>query len=471
MTDRSPFPALALATLTLVAAPLASMPASAALPIAVDGQPLPTLAPMIKEVAPAVVNIATRGTVEAPGMPEGSPFNDPFLRRFFGAPEEQPRQRETNSLGSGVIVNAKEGIILTNHHVVAGADEISVTLFDGTELEATLVGSDEPSDVAVLRLTDTPASELTDVALGNSEVLEVGDFVVAIGNPFGLSNTVTSGIVSALGRSTGMNVQGYEDFIQTDASINPGNSGGALLNLRGELIGINTAIISRTGGNIGIGFAIPINMAQVIVDQILEFGEVRRGLLGVNIYTVDASVSEQMGLSVEHGAFVSEVVPNSAASRGGIRAGDVIIGVNDEDVDSAAELRNMIGLMRVDDEVRVRLVRGGEEKLVTTRLGSQQIEERPLQAATLHEGLGGAEFSNIDPDEMPEFEELEGVVITSVMRNSEAARRGLRPGDVVTGVNNRPVTNLNEFSDIASGVDVLFLEVVRGDRVFWLRVG
>jgi Do/DeqQ family serine protease len=458
----------AVATLALGAGLLSASVAPAALPIAVDGQPLPSLAPMVKEVAPAVVNIATRGTVEAQ-VPQGAPFNDPFLRRFFGAPDgPQPRQRETNSLGSGVIVDAENRIIITNHHVVATADEITVTLQDGTELSATLVGTDEPSDVAVLRIDDEDAV-LTAVALGDSDALEVGDFTVAIGNPFGFSNTVTSGIVSALGRS-GLNIESYEDFIQTDASINPGNSGGALLNLRGELIGINTAIISGTGGNIGIGFAIPVNMARVIMDQILEFGEVRRGLLGVNIYSVDASVAGEMGLGVEKGAFVSEVVPASAAARGGIKAGDVIVAVNDEEVESAAALRNMIGLMRVDDEVRVRLVRKGKEKTIVTRLGSQIIEDEPLQAAELHEGLEGAEFSNID-ESVPEFADLEGVVVSSVVRNSPAAQRGLRPGDVITGVNNRPISGLEEFGEVASSVDVLFLEVVRGDRVFWLRVG
>lgn len=457
------------ASAAVLAALLAGAPAGAALPIAVDDKPLPSLAPMIKEVAPAVVNIATTGVVEET---EESPFNDPFLRRFFGTPDQVPRpRRPTRSLGSGVIVDAAEGIIVTNHHVVAEADEISVSLYDGTVLTATLVGSDEPSDVAVLRLEDPKAAELGEVKLGDSDKLEVGDFVVAIGNPFGFTSTVTSGIVSALGRS-GLNIESYEDFIQTDASINPGNSGGALLNLRGELVGINTAIISRTGGNIGIGFAIPINMAGAIMDQILEYGEVRRGLLGVNIYSVDGSVADEMDLGVDRGAFVSEVVPQSAADRGGIKAGDVIVAVNDTPVESAAQLRNMIGLMRVDDEVTVKVLRGGKERSVTTRLGSAQAPEEPLQAASLHQGLEGAEFSNIGSD-MPELANLDGVLITSVVNDSPAAMRGLRPGDVVTGVNRKPVSNLAEFTEAASGLDddVLFLEVVRGDRTLYLRVG
>jgi serine protease Do/serine protease DegQ len=468
MTLRPAFIVSAAAALLLTGG-LASAVANAALPIAVEGEPLPSLAPMVKRVSPAVVNIATEGTVETEG---GAPFNDPFLRRFFGVPEDQPqqpRERRTNSLGSGVVVDADQGIVITNHHVVATADEITVTLSDGREIAATLLGSDEASDVAVLKIP-TDGVELTEVAFGDSDALQVGDFAVAIGNPFGFTNTVTSGIVSALGRSPGMSLDSYEDFIQTDASINPGNSGGALLNLRGELIGINTAIISRSGGNIGIGFAIPVNMARVIMDQIIEYGEVRRGLLGVNIYTVDSSVSAQMGLDVDSGAFVSEVVPGSAADRGGIKAGDVITAVNGKKVESAQELRNVIGLMQVDDEVKVQLSRKGRETTISTRLGSRTIEEEPLQAASLHEGLDGAEFSNID-EEMTDFSEMEGVVVTSVVRNSPAARRGLRPGDLITGVNNQAVTNLQEFSDVASGVDVLFLEVVRGERTFWLRVG
>ncbi|MEM9386514.1 MAG: DegQ family serine endoprotease [Pseudomonadota bacterium] len=442
---------------------------SAALPVAVDGQPLPSLAPMIKEVAPAVVNIATEGTVEAEQPGEDSPFNDPFLRRFFGNPGQPQQPRPQRSLGSGVIVDAAQGIIVTNHHVVASADEITISLYDGTELSATLVGSDEPSDIAVVRIEDMEGVALSQVSLSDSDVLEVGDFVVAIGNPFGLTSTVTSGIVSALGRS-GVNIESYEDFIQTDASINPGNSGGALLNLRGELVGINTAIISRSGGNIGIGFAIPINMAGTIMDQILEYGEVRRGLLGVNIYTVDSAVASEMRLSVNNGALVSDVVPQSAADRGGIRAGDVIVGVNGDAVDSAAELRNMIGLMRPDDEVEVTLVRKGKERTVKTRLGSAQPVEEPLQAATLHEGLEGAEFSNID-DDMPEFASVEGVLVTSVVNNSPAAVRGLRAGDVVTTVNSQPITDIDEFTDAASGANVLFLEVVRDDRTRLVRIG
>src|SRR5690606_13501677 len=253
----------------------AFLPAHAALPLGTNSEGLPSLAPVIKQVNPAVVNIATRGHVEARQNPL---FNDPFFRRFFNVPDQAP-QREVNSLGSGVIVDAGKGLILTNNHVIENADEISVTLMDGREIDAKVIGSDERTDVAVLQIE---ADNLSAIKLGNSEKLQVGDFVIAIGNPFRFSHTVTSGIVSALGRS-GLNVENYENFIQTDASINPGNSGGALVNLRGELVGINTAIVSRSGGNIGIGFAIPINMAQKVMAQIIEYGEVQRGVLGVII--------------------------------------------------------------------------------------------------------------------------------------------------------------------------------------------
>jgi serine protease Do/serine protease DegQ len=276
-----PIAALA-AVITLAAA----SPLHAQLPAVVDGTPLPTLAPMVKRTAPAVVNIATRGSVEVGGGT--NPFmDDPFFRRFFDMPNQQgPQRRQTQSAGSGVIVNAKEGLVLTNAHVIDGADEITVTLQDDRTFDAEVIGTDRASDIAVLRI---PAEDLAELKLADSTLAEVGDFVVAIGNPFGLGHTVTSGIVSALGRS-GINPDGYEDFIQTDASINPGNSGGALVNLRGELLGVNSAILSRSGGNIGIGFAIPSNMARSVMEQLLEFGEVRRGLLGVTILTITPDI-------------------------------------------------------------------------------------------------------------------------------------------------------------------------------------
>src|SRR2546430_6428778 len=318
-------PQLLLALVALAGAPL-----PAAMPPAVGASRLPTLAPMIKKVSPAVVNIATRGTIRERG-PQTPLLDDPFFRRFFDVPPDTgPRERPFQSAGSGVIVDAKSGYIVTNAHVVENAHEIAVTLQDGRDVKADVVGSDTPSDVAVLKVKPDGLSQ---VALGDSAKAEVGDFVVAIGNPFGLQHTVTSGIISGLSRS-GINPDGYEDFIQTDASINPGNSGGALVNLRGELIGINTAILSRSGGNIGIGFAIPANMARSVMEQLIKYGSVKRGQLGVSMYTVTPDIAHSLGLSSPMGALVSQVVEGSPADKAGIRTGDVITSVNGQTVKS-----------------------------------------------------------------------------------------------------------------------------------------
>src|SRR3984893_8051713 len=346
--------------LALVVA-LAAAPLPAAMPPAVGETPLPTLAPMIKKVSPAVVNIATRGTIRERG-PQNPLLDDPFFRRFFDVPPDTgPRERPFQSAGSGVIVDAKSGYIVTNAHVVENANEITVTLQDGRDLKADVVGSDAPSDGALLKVKPDGLSQ---VVLGDSAKSEVGDFVVAIGNPFGLQHTVTSGIVSGLARS-GITPDGYEDFIQTDASINPGNSGGALVNLRGELIGINTAILSRSGGNIGIGFAIPVNMAHSVMDQLIRYGGVKRGLLGVSMYTVTPDIAQSLGLANAQGALVSQVVDGSPAEKAGIHTGDVITSVNGQPVKSNGELRNAIGLMRVGDKVEIGLLREGKPLHVT----------------------------------------------------------------------------------------------------------
>src|ERR1700736_1038024 len=346
--------------LALVVA-LAAAPLPAAMPPAVGETPLPTLAPMIKKVSPAVVNIATRGTIRERG-PQNPLLDHPFFRRFFDVPPDTgPRERPFQSAGSGVIVDAKSGYIVTNAHVVENANEITVTLQDGRDLKADVVGSDTPSDVAVLKVKPDGLSQ---IALGDSAKSEVGDFVVAIGNPFGLQHTVTSGIISGLSRS-GINPDGYEDFIQTDASINPGNSGGALVNLRGELIGINTAILSRSGGNIGIGFAIPVNMARSVMEQLIKYGSVKRGQLGVSMYTVTADIAHSLGLANAMGALVSQVVEGSPADKAGIRTGDVITSVNGQTVKSNSELRNTIGLLRVGDKIDIGLVRDGKPLRVT----------------------------------------------------------------------------------------------------------
>ena len=336
-------------------------PASAGIPPAAGDTPLPSLAPMIRKVSPAVVNVATRGTVRDSG-PQNPLLQDPFFRRFFDLPRgTAPREHPFRSAGSGVIFDARQGYIVTNAHVIENANEITVTLQDGRDLKAEVVGSDHPSDVAVLRVS---AEGLAQMPLGDSSRLEVGDFVVAIGNPFGLQHTVTSGIVSGLSR-TGINPDGYEDFIQTDASINPGNSGGALVNLRGQLIGINTEIISSNGGNVGIGFAIPVNMARSVMEQLVRYGAVKRGQLGVSMYTVTPDIAHSLGLASAVGALVSQVVENSPADKAGLRVGDVITAVNGQPVKSNSELRNAIGLLRVGDRLDIGLVRDGKPMRVT----------------------------------------------------------------------------------------------------------
>src|SRR5579864_5647457 len=343
--------------------------ATAGVPPAVGDTPLPSLAPMIRKVSPAVVNVAIRGTVREHG-PE-DPLQDPLFRRFFDAPQGGARrERLFRSAGSGVIFDAGRGYIVTNAHVVENATEITVTLQDGRDLKAEVVGRDQPSDVAVLKV---PADGLSQMPLGDSSRLEVGDFVVAIGNPFGLQHTVTSGIVSGLSR-TGINPDGYEDFIQTDASINPGNSGGALVNLRGELIGINTEIISSTGANVGIGFAIPVNMARVVVDQLIKYGAVKRGQLGVSMYTVTPDIAHSLGLASAIGALVSQVVEGSPADHAGIRTGDVITSVNGQPVKSNSELRNTIGLRRVGDKVDIGLLRDGKPLRVSAMIADTTTE-------------------------------------------------------------------------------------------------
>ena len=349
----------------LAVAALASASLPAAMPPAVGDTPVPTLAPMIKKVSPAVVNIATRGTIRERG-PQNPLLDDPFFRRFFDIPPDTgPRERPFQSAGSGVIFDAKTGYIVTNAHVVENANEITVTLQDGRDLKADIVGSDAPSDVAVLKVKPEGLSQ---IVLGDSGKAEVGDFVVAIGNPFGLQHTVTSGIISGLSRS-GINPDGYEDFIQTDASINPGNSGGALVNLRGELIGINTEIISRNGGNLGIGFAIPVNMARSVVDQLIKYGAVRRGQLGVSMYTVTPDIAHSLGLASAAGALVSRVVEGSPADKAGLRVGDVITSVNGQPVKSNSELRNAIGLLPVGAALDIGLVRDGKPLRATAVIG------------------------------------------------------------------------------------------------------
>jgi len=435
----------------------AALPAGAAIPSAVADTPVPSLSPMIKRVSPAVVNIATHGTVKEKG--QTNPFlDDPFFRRFFDMPpDDGQKSRPFQSAGSGVIFDAKNGYIVTNAHVVENASEITVTLQDGHDLKAELVGSDAPSDVAVLKVKSTA---LVQIGLGDSSKVEVGDFVVAIGNPFGLQHTVTSGIISGLSRS-GINPDGFEDFIQTDASINPGNSGGALVNLKGELIGINTAILSRSGGNIGIGFAIPVNMAHTVMEQLLKFGSVKRGLLGVSIYNVTPDIAQLYGLGDTTGALVSQVVEGSPADKAGIKTGDVITSVNGLNVKSNTELRNAIGMLRVGDKVDVGILRDGKPRRVTAVIAdtgeAPTKDVTPQESHSIHRGLDGASITDA-PDGG-------GALVRSVETGSAAAQAGLRANDIITGVNRGNVTNLKQLRERAKGAATLVLEVRRGNTV------
>jgi len=438
-----------------------ALPARAALPAAVGETPVPSLSPMIKRISPAIVNVATRGTIKDHG-PQNPLLEDPYFRRFFDVPPDlSPQEHPFQSAGSGVIFDAKNGYILTNSHVVENASEITITLQDGRDLKAEVVGSDELSDVAVLKVKTT---NLTQIALGDSSKVEVGDFVVAIGNPFGLQNTVTSGIVSGLGRSN-INPDGYEDFIQTDASINPGNSGGALVNLKGELIGINTAILSRTGGNIGIGFAIPVNMAHSVMDQLLEFGSVKRGLLGVNISAMGPDIAEALGLENATGALVTQVIEGSAAEHAGIKTGDVITSLNSVTVKTPTELRNSIGLMRVGDKVEIGLLRDGKSRRVTA-----VIAEASTGGTTTPTGKADDIHRSLEGAALVDAPEGRGALVRTVDPGSPAAQTGLRNNDVIVGVNRGRVNNVAQFKDRARGAEALVLEVRRGNTILLVPV-
>jgi serine protease Do/serine protease DegQ len=449
---------------------LAALPASgqsvanpppAAAPPAGAPAAMPTLAPMIRRVSPTVVNIATRGTVRERG-PRNPLLDDPFFRRFFDVPPEQDgtRERPFQSAGSGVIVDARLGYIVTNAHVVENASEITITLMDGRDLKAEVVGSDERTDVAVLKVKP---DGLTQVELGDSARVEVGDYVVAIGNPFGLQHTVTSGIVSGLGRS-GINPDGYENFIQTDASINPGNSGGALVNLRGELVGINSAILSRSGGNIGIGFAIPVNMARSIMDQLIRFGSVKRGLLGVNIAPVTPDIAQALGLPGSGGALVTQVVAGSAAEKAGLRAGDVVTSVNGQAVKSHTELRNAIGLLRVGDKVDIGLLRDGAARKVTAIVADAESAPATAGAAAPGGANDGAPHPALEGAALADAPQG-GVLLRAVEAGSRAAAAGLRAGDVIVGANRSRIANVAQLRALARGGGPLVLQVSRGGAV------
>lgn len=442
--------------LTLFAASLlvitsASSNAQVSIPFFGDSDETPTLAPMLEEVTPAVVNISVKGKREIrQRMPDA-------LRFFFGpnAPREQVRERPFQGLGSGVIIDAEKGYVVTNNHVIDDATEILVTLKDGREFDAEVIGTDERSDIALIKIKN--GENLTDIEIGQSSDLRVGDFVVAIGNPFGLGQTVTSGIVSALGRS-GLGIEELENFIQTDAAINSGNSGGALVTLDGQLVGINTAILGPNGGNIGIGFAIPSDMMNNLVLQLIEFGEVRRGVLGIRGHDLTHDIAQALNIDASNGAFVAESIPGGSADEAGIKSGDVILSVNGSAIASFSELRALVSSMGQGKTITLGVVRDGESMEIDVTLGSQDVE---VTASSIHPALEGATLAvSSDPA---------GIEITQLEDGSPAARVGLEEGDIIRGVNRRAVSSMGDLrSVIEDTTGVVALNIQRGSSSLYL---
>ncbi|ACA88481.1 Do family serine endopeptidase DegQ [Shewanella woodyi] len=443
---------LSLLSAALLTASLTLTPAisQAAIPMAVNGESIPSLAPMLERTTPAVVAVAVEGThVSKQKLPDA-------FRYFFGpnAPQEQVQERPFRGLGSGVIIDANKGYIVTNNHVIDGADEILIGLHDGREVEAKLIGADAESDIALLQIK---AKNLVAVKRADSDELKVGDFAVAIGNPFGLGQTVTSGIVSAMGRS-GLGIEMLENFIQTDAAINSGNSGGALVNLNGDLIGINTAIVAPGGGNVGIGFAIPANMVNNLVDQIIEHGEVRRGVLGVSGRDLTSELAQAFGLDTQHGGFVDQVMEDSAAEDAGIKAGDIIVSVNGRKIKSFQELRAKVATMGAGAKVKFGLIRDGDSKTVSATLG-EASQTTEASAGAVHPMLAGAALENGD----------DGVEITDIAQNSPAAASGLRKGDVIVGVNRSSIDDLNSLkAKLKEQQGTVALKIQRGHSSLFL---
>jgi serine protease DegQ len=422
--------------------------AAAALPPAVDGQPLPTLAPVLERVTPSVVNIYTQTRVRI-----RSPLlDDPFFRRFFNVPD-QPRERVSQSLGSGVVVDAAKGYVLTNNHVIAGADDISVTLADGRSFEAEVIGTDPDTDLAMVKIT---ADGLQALPLADSDQLRVGDFVVAVGNPFGLGQTVTSGIVSALGRA-GFRGLEYQNFIQTDASINPGNSGGALVNLRGELVGINSAIFTPSGGNVGIGFAIPSAMARYVMDQLAKFGQVRRGTLGLYVQDLTAELAGALGVADKRGALIAEVVEDSPAHHAGLQAGDVVTAIATFPVRNMQDFYNIEGQLPLGEARSLEFTRGQK----TLHASVATVALAKLDGDAIDGRFKGASFEEL-PTRMRE-DKVRGVVLAELDMNSSLARNGLRPGDIVTGVNRQTVQNLEDLKALVKAAGSPMLLQIRRD--------
>ncbi|EMU8998363.1 Do family serine endopeptidase [Providencia rettgeri] len=446
---------LGLSLAAIPAVSSAALPAS--LPVTAQSQNLPSLAPMLEKVLPAVVNIHVSGTrVQNQQIPEE-------LKFFFGpnVPSQQQSVRPFEGLGSGVIIDAEQGYILTNNHVIDGADKIQIQLNDGREIAVKLIGKDPQTDIALLKITNNKdIKNLTAVSIADSDKLRVGDFAVAVGNPFGLGQTATSGIISALGRS-GLNLEGLENFIQTDASINRGNSGGALVNLNGELIGINTAILAPGGGNIGIGFAIPSNMAKNLSEQLIKHGEVKRGILGIKGTEMNSDIAKAFNIDAQRGAFVSEVIPKSSAAKAGIKSGDVLVSVDGKRINSFAELRAKIGTSQIGKEITIGLIRSG--KPIDVKVVLENDEGTATKAEKLSESLLGATISNAI------ISNTKGVQVDSVAPKSPAAAIGLMKGDLIFGVNDSRVETIDQFRKIIDDKPpVLAMKVLRDGETLYL---
>ncbi|MDD6319151.1 MAG: DegQ family serine endoprotease [Succinatimonas hippei] len=451
----------------LAAAMVFSSQAQASAPIlesaAADGQ-IPSLAPMVKQILPSVVNIQVKGkkTVEVPKLQIPDEFQ--FMFPDLGNLQGQKQQQEFRALGSGVIIDAQKGLVVTNFHVIDSADEIKIETYDGRTFTATKVGADKHTDLALLKLKNF--SNLTQMPIADSDSLQVGDFAIAIGNPFGLGQTVTSGIISALGRS-GLNIENIENFIQTDAAINSGNSGGALVNLRGELIGINTAILGPNGGNIGIGFAIPSNMVKTVTSQILKYGTVKRGMLGVTGTELNADLAQSFGYSQSSGAFVNQVMKGSAADKAGIKAGDIITSVNGKPIKSFAQLRASVATNRPGSEITMGIFRNGKTTEVTVKLDSEENFNAAAgddggEVSDLAPALAGASFADSD----------NGVKVTQVAAGSVAARIGLKSGDIITGLNRSDVRNIADLKSQLGKAKgrISALRIIRGNSEIFITL-
>lgn len=475
--------AASLAAALLLSTTSIASPAQAALPFsffsspeaqsaAPGGEQKPTLAPMLKKITPAVVNISTTGKVKTAANPL---LNDPLFKQFFNLPErqqQQPQQQQRGqSVGSGVIVNAEKGYVLTNNHVVRDAEEIYVTLKDKRRVKAKLIGTDKDTDIAVLQIK---ADNLTALAIGDDNSLEVGDMVIAIGNPFGLGQTVTSGIISALDRN-GLGIEGYESFIQTDAAINPGNSGGALVNHKGELIGINTAILSSSGGNVGIGFAIPVDMASQVMTQLIDHGSVERGRLGIHIQDLTPEIADVMGIKANQGAVVAQVDKDSAADKAGIKEGDVVVKFNDTEVSNASDLKNKVGMLRIGQAVPIALLREGKavnvNATITKIVDTASKEEKSVEVSNSDiPFLKGITLSSI-PQDSAQYGNVAGAYVARIDPGSLGAASGLRAGDIITSVNQQKVKTLDEaIAAVKKHPKGLLLNVVRGNGALFVVI-